>query len=164
MKLLLRTVTGSHLYGLANEDSDYDYMEVYGWDKFRGRQRITDDSDYTRQSFDRFMRYCDKGVPQYLEALWSQKAEVDEFPFNRWNYRPDMANVRDTYRRTIKNFWLSGWEEGSFKKRRHAVRLQCNLNQMEWSGNFNPTLDTGLATFVNQQANNPRWGDLYDVL
>ena len=157
MELLLRTVHGSHLYGLNHAESDYDLFEVYGWDKFRGKQKVGE-VDYTRQSYDRFMLYCDKGVPQYLEAMWSQKAEVDNMPFNRMNYRPNRVSTRDTYMRTIKNFWLVGWEEDDFKRRRHAVRLWLNLRAMETRGLFNPTLHAGQILFVNRHANNERFG------
>lgn len=155
--LLLKTVVGSHLYGLNHAGSDYDLFEVYGWDKFRGKQKVGE-IDHTRQSYDRFMTYCAKGVPQYLEAMWSRKAEVDEMPFNRFTYRPNLAETRDTYMRTIKNFWLAGWEEDDFKRRRHAVRLWLNLKAMERKGLFDPTLHAGQVLFVNRHANNERFG------
>ena len=144
MELLLRTIHGSRLYGLSHSDSDYDYFEVYGWKKFRGKQKIADGDDRTRQSYDRFMRYCEKGVPQYLEAMFSRQADVDHFPFNRLtDYGVDYYNVRDTYMRTIKSFWISGCEEDSYKKRRHSVRLAMNLTEIYRSGKFDPTLTFG---------------------
>lgn len=140
MKLLLRTISGSRLYGLSHAGSDEDWIEVYGWDKGRGVQKIKDGQDVTRASFDSFMRYCDKGVPQYLEAMFSPVAEVDEISAFRQSYTPNMTNVRDTYMRTIKSFWMHGIENDDFKRRRHAARLILNLRSMEESGRFTPAL------------------------
>ena len=151
--LLLKTVVGSRLYGLNHAGSDYDLFEVYGWDKFRGKQKVGE-IDHTRQSYDRFMTYCAKGVPQYLEAMWSRKAEVDNLPFNRFNFRPDLRLTRETYHRTVKNFWLRGWEESDFKLRRHALRLYLNYRTFEVRGWFNPTLETNQILFVNMNADN----------
>jgi hypothetical protein len=164
MELLLRTVHGSRLYGLSHAGSDYDYFEVYGWDKFRGKQKVKDGDDRTRQSYDRFMRYCEKGVPQYLEALWSTKADVDNFPFNRFGYGLNYVNVRETYMRTIKNFWLSGCENDSFKLRRHAARLAMNLTEIYYSGRFNPTLSFEERLIVEALATSKDPEDIPEVL
>lgn len=138
--LLFGTVHGSHLYGLAHAGSDYDYFAVHGWDKFKGHQRIAGKDDRLNTSYDRFMRYAERGVPQYLEAMWSRKADFDELPFNRFEYGIDWSKVLDTYQRTIKSFWLNGWEEQNRKKRRHALRLTLNLRSMYETGRFNPTM------------------------
>lgn len=156
MELLLRTLHGSRLYGLSHSDSDYDWFEIYGWEKGRGRQRIAGTDDRTKTSYDRFMRYCEKGVPQYLEAMFSNVAEIDNMPFDRRKYyHPGMTSVRDTYLRTIKSFWMSGVEENSFKKRRHSMRLVLNLRSLEEYGRFNPTLTPEEAAWVNHHANLP---------
>lgn len=152
MELLLRTIHGSRLYGLSHAESDYDYFEVYGWNKFRGKQKISGGDDRTRQSYDRFMRYCEKGVPQYLEAMFSRMADIDNFPFNRMEYGINHVNVRDTYLRTIKSFWLAGIEENDFKKKRHSARLSLNYLDMQKTGRFNPTLSVGDAWLVNHLA------------
>lgn len=153
MELLLKTLHGSRLYGLSHADSDYDWFEIYGWEKGRGRQRIAGADDRTKTTYDRFMRYCEKGVPQYLEAMFSEMAEVDNMPFDRRQYyHPGMTNVRDTYMRTIKSFWMSGTEENSFKKKRHSMRLVLNLRSMMERGRFNPTLTAEEAAWVNHAA------------
>lgn len=164
MELLLRTVHGSRLYGLSHALSDYDYFEVYGWNKFRGKQRISDGDDRTRQSYDRFMRYCEKGVPQYLEAMFSRMADVDNFPFNRQEYGVNYVGVRETYMRTIKSFWLAGIEEDSFKKRRHSARLAMNLTEIYHSGRFNPTLSLGEKLIINALAESTNIDDIPEVL
>lgn len=164
MELLLRTIHGSRLYGLSHSASDYDYFEVYGWKKFRGKQKIKDGDDRTRQSYDRFMRYCEKGVPQYLEAMFSPLADVDNFPFNRLtDYGVDYVHVRDTYMRTIKSFWISGCEEDSYKKRRHSARLAMNLTEISRSGRFNPTLSFGERLIVETLAESTNPDDIPEV-
>jgi len=150
--LLLRTAHGSRLYGLAHANSDYDTFEIYGWDKGRGRQRIMGKDDIQRTTYDRFMRYCEKGVPQYLEACFSRMAEVDNFPFDRLGYGIHQANTRNTYMRTIKSFWTTGFESDSFKLKRHAMRLVLNLRSMQETGRFNPTLTADEIAWVNKYA------------
>ena len=150
--LIFSTPHGSRLYGLHHADSDYDRFDIYGWTKFRGKQKITGADDVTKTSFDRFMRYCDKGVPQYLEAMFSTQATFDLIPNLRATYMPNMTNVRDTYKRTIKSFWLAGIEEDDFKRRRHAWRLWYNLDTMEQYGRFNPTLEPEDAALITAWA------------
>lgn len=153
MELLFRTIHGSRLYGLSHVDSDYDYFEVYGFDKQRSRQRIAGTDDRTKVSYDKFMLGCEKGVPQFLEAMFSNHADFDNMPFDRrLYYNPGMTKVRDTYMRTIKSFWNSGVEENNFKKKRHAMRLVLNLREMQGNGRFNPTLTPMQALWVNQHA------------
>lgn len=147
-KLLLETVHGSHLYGLSHVGSDRDTFYVYGYDKFKPKQKVCGGDDNLTASYDAFMRYADKGVPQYLEAMFSRMARVDEMPFNRFEYGVNMTNVRDTYRRTIKNFWMDGIERDDFKRRRHAVRLWLNLMEMERTGLFNPTMTLNEKNFA----------------
>lgn len=152
LTLLLKTVHGSRLYGLAHADSDFDRFEVYGWDKGRGRQRITGQDDVTKTTYDRFMRYCEKGVPQYLEAMFSRVAEVDNFPFDRVGYGIHQANTRNTYMRTIKSFWITGVETDNFKLKRHAMRLVLNLRSMQENGRFNPMLNEDQILWVTEMA------------
>ena len=150
--LLLRTIHGSRLYGLSHANSDWDWFEVKGYGKFRGRQKVAGGLDRTAASYDRFMLYCQKGVPQYLEAMFSRLAEVDNIPFNRLDYGIDRTNVRSTYLRTIKSFWETGMENDDFKRRRHAARLVLNLRSMEECGRFNPTLSPKEILWVNEIA------------
>jgi hypothetical protein len=156
MKLLLGTVHGSRLYGLSHPGSDYDWFDVYGWEKGKARQKIAGEQDRTRTSYDRFMRGCEKGVPQFLEAMFSQQAHHDEMPFDRnLYYHPGLTNVRDVYQRTIKAFWMEGTEQDSFKLRRHSMRLVLNLRSMQESGRFNPTLTPEQVLWVNHHATLP---------
>lgn len=148
--LLLRTVHGSHLYGLNHKDSDYDTFEVYenqiGRIKARNaKQSITDDDDVVRTDLSTFMLYATKGVPQYLEAMWSTMADVDHISDMRYAFQPDLYETERTYVRTIKNFV----KEGSYKRRRHAWRLHLNLSELHGTGQFNPTLTGVQANLIS---------------
>lgn len=156
MELLLRTIHGSRLYGLSKPESDYDWFEIYGFDKGRATQRIAGSLDVTKAPYDRFMRYCENGVPQYLEAMFSDVAEYDNMPFDRrLYYHPGMTNVRHTYQRTIKAFWHEGTEQNNFKKKRHAMRLTLNLRELHERGRFNPTLTPAQAAWCDMHARLP---------
>ena len=88
MELLFRTIHGSRLYGLSHSGSDVDWFEVWGYTKFRSTQRISNNSDTTKVSLSRFLEGCSKGIPQYLEAAYSGKAEVDVISHLRAGIRP----------------------------------------------------------------------------
>lgn len=137
MKVLLNTIHGSHLYGLANESSDTDFYRVV--EESKSKQTIIDGVDTTTFSYDTFMSLCFKGVPQALEAMFSQRADVDEIPFIRNNFRAAGSSVVDTYMRTI--FALAMDERHAVKYRRHAVRLTLNLNDVLRYGRFDPALN-----------------------
>ena len=140
-ELLFRTVHGSRLYGTAHADSDYDWFEVYGFEKGRSKQKITGDLDVVRTSLDSFLWSASRGVPQFLEAMFSTQAEVNKIRYITEVFRPGMVETRTTYKRTIKSLWKKGLETDNLKFCRHAVRLHLNLEQMEAGGRFDPTLD-----------------------
>lgn len=139
-QLLFRTIHGSRLYGLNHENSDYDWFEVYGWEKGRSKQKITGDTDTVRTSIDSFLWNASRGVPQFVEAMFAQSPEVNKIEHLRSAWRPGMAECRDTYKRTIKGLWIKGVEEDKVKFRQHALRLYLNLHDLETDGRFNPTL------------------------
>ena len=136
MTVLLKTVHGSHLYGLNHEGSDLDYYIITS--SGNSKQSIKDGIDTNTVSFDKFVRLCFDGVPQALEAMFSQVAEIDEIPYFRNGYRAGGSKVIDTYRRTIKS--LSYDERHTVKYRRHAMRMALNLSDIVSYGRFNPTL------------------------
>lgn len=69
---ILKTIHGSHLYGLARENSGLDTYEVFiGGDKRRAEQRLDGQDDIVRIHLDRFLDQVNKGVSQALEA-WIQ--------------------------------------------------------------------------------------------
>lgn len=149
--ILFKTIHGSHLYGLANENSDVDYYTVVSKvqrARIRySKQSIVDGIDTSTVDFGTWMIYCQKGVPQALEAMFSQKAVYDEIAEFRASFVVGQA-VTDTYFRTIKSFALA---EG-FKSKRHALRLALNLNELARTGRFDPTLTTEDIAYINSMA------------
>lgn len=162
--IMLETVHGSHLYNLATPTSDRDSFIVFANQAHRRKaryafQRLEGVSDDLLTDVSTFQQYAKKGVPQYLEAMWSEKATIDELGYMRWLFRPDTYSTEATYIRTARNFWekgdaiLSGHPPTraypeppspeyvrGVKLKRHAYRLCLNLQDMRQFGRFNPSL------------------------
>ena len=141
---LLQTVHGSHLYGLSTPESDVDTYTVISNNIFKKKatfahQSIIGDQDTFVADLSTFLKQCDEGVPQALEAMFSTQANVDHIKTFRRRYRPNVANAIKTYNRTIDNFLFRGDAKG----RVHAVRLTLNLYDLVQSGRFDPTLGEG---------------------
>lgn len=135
--ILFKTIHGSHLYGLSTPSSDTDYyVVVSGKNRNLNRQTIVDGIDTNVVCFDSFLRLATKGVPQALEAMFSREPEIDHIGFLRSSFFATGPTVRDTYRRTIKNFWKGT----DLKRKRHALRLCLNYSQLQRTGQFNPRL------------------------
>lgn len=149
MELLLRTPTGSRLYGLAHADSDEDYFEVYPG-KRRMSQRMNGNLDVARVSLDQFLMGLNKGTPQYLEALWSQQKTTNELQWLNY-YLPNYWETFRTYRRTSENFWLDGVVNAKPKMVRHSWRLWLNLQDFMEHGRFNPTLTASQVAWLNER-------------
>lgn len=138
--VLFRTVHGSRLYGLSHADSDDDFYTVVSPvqsnKKHYSKHSVVDGVDTTTVDLPTFINYATIGVPQALEAMFSTMAEVDEISALRAGFYVGTKDVYDRYLRTIKSFAL----DGSYKAKRHALRLAVNLNEMMSKGRFNPTL------------------------
>lgn len=149
-RILFKTVHGSHLYGLNHASSDLDYyvvVEDSGKHHFKTKQTIVDGVDSTVIGYNAFMENCFKGVPQALEAMFSDKATIDEFGALRQAYKAGGSSVTDVYLRTIFNFSRDG-RRGGLKYKKHAVRLALNLNSILESERFNPTLNVNEIKLV----------------
>lgn len=134
--VILTTTHGSRLYGLSHADSDFDTYTVTETLR-KPEHKIVGDSDDLTIGFKDFMRQVEKGVPQSLEALFSDQAVINPIwaPYLE-GYRATSPDVFDTYQRTIKSFRLIG----TFKSIRHSLRLEMNLADLRVHGRFNPTL------------------------
>ena len=151
--LLLRTIHGSHLYGFAHADSDYDYFEVYDSPTGRwAKQTIEGNTDVLRTNLHTFMQYASTGTPQFVEAMYSRKAEVDLLPF-RFSFYPHYGEAIRTYHRTIKALYMKGAEENNDKLKRHAWRLAFNLKMIEERKIFDPTTTESQRAFIMQHIN-----------
>ncbi len=155
-EVLFSTPHGSHLYGLATPTSDRDFYTVvtrlphvaHNGTKARyAKQTIKGQDDNFVIDLSTFMLLCEKGVPQALEAMFSQVPTEDRIADLRRQYRVGTA-VLPTYLRTIKSFMLAG----DFKRRRHAFRLALNARDIADSGRFNPTLTPSRAEYVSDLA------------
>ena len=164
-EVVLSTPHGSRLYGLATPDSDEDSFVVYANAPARRRarfalQEIEGESDVLMTDVSTFFQYARKGVPQYLEAMWSRMCTVDEIAGMRMSFRPDVYATEETYQRTARSFFaradeleLEAWSAHarerfdeheaalarSAKLRRHSYRLCLNLIEMRETGMFDPT-------------------------
>ena len=149
--MLFQTVHGSRLYGLAHAGSDYDWYTVVSKVKTAkatyAKHKVVDDLDTTVLDLGTWLKQCQEGVPQALEAMFSNMAVHDELGAFRAGYRVG-TQVYERYYRTIKSFALS--EE--YKRKRHALRLALNLNEMGRTGRFNPTLSPADARYVSDMA------------
>jgi hypothetical protein len=97
------------------------------------------------------------GVPQSLEAMFSQKAVSPFFEEYRQGWYASDPTVIHTYMRTIKSFSLSEndsklKDKDKFKRKRHALRLALNLEELLYRGRFNPTLTPVVAERITRFA------------
>lgn len=173
---ILRTVHGSHLYGLAHAESDYDTYEVFigtpegsktarwGMDsqktkEFAHQSVDAQKNDVTLVHLSKFAEMVSAGVPLALEALFSQQSEsAPEYQAFFSSIRVSPHAARFTYRELIFNFAhnLGGRRTKSFdtpanrfKCARHALRLSLNLNDLVRSGSFDPALTEHQKDYVN---------------
>lgn len=160
-EVLFKTVHGSRLYGLAHAGSDEDFYTVVTKkpaDTRFGRQtraryakqKITGDEDSMVVDFGTWVEMCKAGVPQALEAMFSDMVIGDDkiADFRR-GFRCG-TDVFERYYRTIKSFALA--EDDTTKRRRHALRLALNLNEMARTGRFNSTLSPEDARYITNMA------------
>ena len=152
--VLFKTIHGSKLYGLDHAGSDDDYYIItpsrYVSRKINARQIIIGSDDTVAIDFRSFVTLAHKGVPQALEAMFSRTSTSEYFEDYRANYYASDPEVIHTYMRTIKSFSLS--EKDGFKRRRHALRLSMNLEELMYTGRFNPTLNQGDALKITRLA------------
>lgn len=158
-EVLFKTVHGSRLYGLSHANSDEDFYTVVTKKPYAGRgqgkaryakQKINGDEDSMVVDFGTWVEMCRSGVPQALEAMFSDMAIGDDrIKDFRAGFRCG-TEVYERYFRTIKSFALA--EDEGIKKRRHALRLAINLNQMARYGRFNPTLTEDDARYITGMA------------
>lgn len=133
----MQTAHGSHLYGLAHAGSDNDTFEV--WAGRKSRQSLNGSEDVLRVSYDDFVKGASKGVPQFLEALYSPYKTVDKL--GHLKLHPAYWTAVNTYLRTIKSFWRDDpTDPKDFKLRRHSARLAVNLQEFMEKGYFCPVL------------------------
>lgn len=136
MDILLKTITGSRLYGLAHDDSDYDYLTVVPG-KRKTVQTIVGNQDNRIMSFGTFVLEARNGAPAALEAMFSEKAEIDYITEFRRAFRA--GTNYDAYRGIMKRISKTPkWDDE--KHRRLVIRLGLNLGELRMKNRFHPTL------------------------
>lgn len=133
-EIVFSTLHGSRLYGFAHEGSDFDTFTVTTSRSTRVRQAVdAAGNDRVHVGIWRFLDLATSGSHQSVEALFS--------PLKEWGpasvqYRPMLENmlivggsVFEKYERTIRKFCY-----GDLKRRRHAVRLALNLDDLRITG------------------------------
>jgi predicted nucleotidyltransferase len=152
VKILFKTISGSRLYGLAHENSDWDYYTVV--DRVEKKKAayhthtIVDGLDSQVVDFGTWVNDCQRGVPQALEAMFSQKAEYDEIPEFRASFKGGTEYY--AYRSIMKVIKFE--HPDSFKHRRHMLRLGLNLRDLREHGRFNPTLSPETIRLISDFA------------
>ena len=162
--VIFNTIHGNHLYKLTSEDSDKDVFYVINSPRRKARQSYNEVGwDQVRVGLGTFITRIQEGSHQSVEALFS--------PYKRWNpefdflepmleaYRVTGPEVFAKYERTITKFCY-----GDFKRRRHAVRLHLNLEDLRRSGMFNPVLAPTEIDLCNAWAGNYEGDELREVL
>jgi predicted nucleotidyltransferase len=159
-EVLFKTVHGSRLYGLSHAGSDEDFYTVVTKtpvdDRYNrqtkaryAKQKITGSEDSFVVDFGTWIEMCKSGVPQALEAMFSQMPIEDRIGEFRASFRTGPV-VMDKYLKTIKSFALA--EDDTIKKRRHALRLALNMRELAETGRFNPTLSQEDANWITSMS------------
>ena len=142
--VLLKTIHGSKLYGLNHADSDDDYYVVTPTVRTKralnAKHKIDGDLDVVTVDFASFTQMAENGVPQALETMFSKKTVSPFFEEYRNSWFASDPRVIDRYIRTIKSFSLDDGPKQE-KYQRHALRLSLNLEQLVYTGRFDPTLN-----------------------
>lgn len=160
--ILLSTVTGSHLYGMNHAGSDVDRLIVttvmpIETRTTRRRQKaivtVTQDLDTTIFQLSPFMNHANNGVPRMLEAMFSEKADIDRISEFRHGFHADAIQMCNSYRSSTETF-----KKFDFKRRRHMLRQALNLNEA-LNGNlrFNPTLSEKDIRLITEFAKSPHF-------
>ena len=142
--VIFKTQHGSKLYGLNHANSDDDWYLVTN-SRAKGYQSVNDGIDTLQVGFARFVELASLGTPQTLEAMFSQEAVYDEIADFRASFHATGADVNRRYTREIKRLSF----ELPMKRRRHAIRLAFNLQDLRRYGRFNPRLSEAQIKLAN---------------
>lgn len=149
--VLFKTIHGSRLYGLHHENSDEDFYTVV--DKVKtararyAKQTIVGQDDTMMVDFGTWLGMCVNGVPQALEAMFSQHVIVDQIEDFREGYRVS-SGALERYLRTITSFCMTQ----DPKRKRHGLRLALNAYDFQRAGRFNPSLTPNEIDWATEQA------------
>jgi len=172
-KFILKSMHGSHLYGMATPLSDLDTYEIYDFcnqnyrPKKQAKQNIHENEDNVSISLQKYREYCLKGVPQTVEVAFADQSKWIQYDVEWHNIRNELQklithkkclpDVLETYRRTALSFMRGG----DFKRFRHALRLCINARELKETGKMNPTLNQDDIDRITVAANAVYREDLF---
>lgn len=152
--ILLDSLAGSHLYGLADAQSDLDRYVVCvesrrDPNRYRHSQRVSDE-DRIRVSLSGFLVQCERGSHQALDAMFAPPAacEVDKIAELRRGYRAGITTIHALLRVVKKFAHMEGEDRFALKRRRHAVRIAFQIGQLVESGRYDPRLPDSILEVV----------------
>ena len=100
MKPVLKFLTGSHSYNLANKDSDVDTLtvfllepdEMFGLNRVKvASQKVFEDNDDSAVEFSEYLRRLVAGNPSYVQTLFSWPENLVEYGLD---YEQNALRVR----------------------------------------------------------------------
>lgn len=100
MKPVLRFLTGSHSYNLANKDSDVDTLtvfllepdEMFGLNRVKvASQKVFEDNDDSAVEFSEYLRRLVAGNPSYVQTLFNWPENLVEYGLD---YEQNALRVR----------------------------------------------------------------------
>lgn len=150
-KVAFGTVHGSHLYGMSHAGSDEDfYLVTFPQSQHYNKteQTIVNGIDTVSVNIKHFVELANTGSHQALEAMFSNQSVGDDLKPYRDNFHVG-TNIYNIYEETVRKFALSD----NFKRKRHALRLVHNLNEMIETGRFNPTLSPEIVDDISKKTN-----------
>lgn len=156
-EIIFETVHGSHLYGMATPMSDHDTY-VVTTSSNRASQKVSGDVDRTTIGWSTFLLYAQTGSHQTVEALFSE----EKVWHSQRELEPYLSSMRvvgrsvfEKYTRTIQKFAHAD----DFKRRRHAIRLWLNLQDLREYGRFNPRMTPAQVLWASELATADITGD-----
>ena len=159
--ILLQTIHGSRLSGLARPDSDWDWYTVV--DNGKTRQRISGDQDKLTVTLDDFLNHVADGEVAALCALWSPVADIEP------NYKPLFMSLHPSMMGAARKFGgaitafsvfgtgqrnrpVGGFDAIDIKAKQHMLRLSLLLANLWLYGHFNPQLDAQTIRWITGTA------------
>lgn len=148
MVLLFRGLIGSRMYGLAHDNSDYDYYEIWSESSFarnKTLQTIDGVNDVTQVSLNHFLLLAMNGSHQALDAMFTPYAETDHITALRSGFFAGF-NVLVDFERIITELA----NQNLPKKRLHAARISYNMKALAETGRYNPVLSDSVKEDVRR--------------
>jgi len=136
------TPTGSRLYGLENEHSDYDFTVLSAGDRI---STVNHNSGIDIRRVD-FLTYArglrDKPGGVFLESLYSQKKILGAQAATYLPYLNSFTPKATALQANMLKMAIAAVRKEPYKRVRFAIVLASRWNQWRWAGQgrYNPTL------------------------